>query len=71
MPILPKMVALLSFAKFIKDAFYLASILQLHKYQVFILINMRNKHKGQKHSSKLRLHKRLLKNKWPAESEVL
>ena len=54
-----------------QDAFYLASILQLHKYQVFVLINMRNTHKGQKRSSKLRLHKRLLKNKWPAESEIL
>ena len=54
-------------AKFVKDAFYLADILQLHKYQVFVFINKRNIRKGQQSSGKLRLYKSLLFDKWPVE----
>ena len=58
-------------AKFVKDAFYFAGIFQLHKYQLFAFINMRNLRKGQQNRCKLGLLKRLLYDKWPVESASL
>ena len=55
----------------VKNSFYLADCFQLHKYQLFVFLNVHNIRKKQRSSGKFMLSKNLLDDKRPVGHAIL